>query len=611
MTNRTNEIKANRQSILASIPTPEFKEVDEEEEDITEETLEDSNASIAVRHVIYELEERNRRFQYLQSLEKGGGVTIIDIKGILEDLGRKGLVTQHPVYREFLEMVKDHYSNLQEQELDTDDFVVKVRDLLTQNAVLLKELVIQNDADPIPPEIPSFEIINQDDPKATGRNYWDQFVVTEETEQEFEVAEYDDKNDPEFSPEDDSDEIIEIIASTTVEEPQIDIETASPIASSPPSFNQEPRKRGRPRKLNSQPPPIVQTTGIKRKRGRPRKNMLIITTQNLEVLATEAEKKERELELAAAQAASDAANSKKRGRPPKKLSWSDSTDDPEYLPTITAPLPPFELFSDDLFYDEEDEEDQRGKKKRSRRRALFTDDLFDSSDSLFDFDCLDVVPDLSSEISTTDDFTILESASPLQPLRKTRAQGKTFDKFLPDELPLMEDTHQSNSDIESFGNSPSSLDSPMIGATLVSMTLPPFDYEEFGEESEPESLYDDDEDYYDFSDNEFHEFPIISPRSSPVLDDGFKRKRGRPRKKAEVPHYAPPSIPSTGIESSSELNKKTRHARNKINDFNLEDLLESSEDEKPKKKRRSSLDYGDRKSPKSRVRVRGVPLDVN
>ncbi len=81
MTKGTNEIKANKQAELASIPIPEWREVDDVEEEDSSDEEDISNASFALRHVIYELEERNRRFQYLAALEKGGGVTIIDIKG--------------------------------------------------------------------------------------------------------------------------------------------------------------------------------------------------------------------------------------------------------------------------------------------------------------------------------------------------------------------------------------------------------------------------------------------------------------------------------------------------------------------------------------------------
>jgi hypothetical protein len=73
----------HKQSVEEAIPIPDWRDVERRrEEEMSSEDEEDlSNSSFAIRHVIWELEERNRRFQYLKNIGKGEGVPIIDVKG--------------------------------------------------------------------------------------------------------------------------------------------------------------------------------------------------------------------------------------------------------------------------------------------------------------------------------------------------------------------------------------------------------------------------------------------------------------------------------------------------------------------------------------------------
>ncbi len=96
-------------------------------------------------------------------------------------------------------MVKDHYSNLANFEytllflivfdaprLDTDEFVLKVRALITDNAILLNDLLTNSEQQIY---VPSFDVVDEleVDESTTGRNYWHYFTTKEEYESEYEV----------------------------------------------------------------------------------------------------------------------------------------------------------------------------------------------------------------------------------------------------------------------------------------------------------------------------------------------------------------------------------------------------------------------------------------
>ncbi len=128
--------------------------------------------------------------------------------------------------------------------------------------------------------------------------------------------------------------------------------------------------------------------------------MLIITTQNLEALALEAQKKDKPVEVPTTLVD----GKRKRGRPPKKPLLCDSLDDPEYFPTITEP-PPFELFSEDL------QMDDKKKRGRSRRNSLIEEDEFTPEE---------------------DEFTLSLSDSNSSILPETSLLPDSLDSFLPD-----------------------------------------------------------------------------------------------------------------------------------------------------------------------------------
>jgi len=481
----------------------------------------------------------------------------------LEDMSQRAMVIKHSIYKQFVQMVKEHYSNLLDKELDTDEFLMKIRALLTDNASLLKDLIIKSDNRPVVQ--PSFEIIDEEevDESKTGRNYWDYFTTQEDYESDYEDEE------EEFSPED-NDTLIEIVASTADD-----------------YYDADKKRRGRPRKFTNKPPQVILPSDVKKRRGRPRKNHLIITIENLEALALETQNKLKKT-------LGPFDEKRKRGRPKKILEptkgeeQQQPIESTEYLPTITE-LPPFELFSF--------EEDKK-KRGRPRKRSLETVSeeipitlsnsnsmLPDRSPIISDSLLSDtILPELPNEI-------IIHSSSRKSPKRKRGRPKK-------DESTLLEDssTHQSNSDIENV-SSPSSLDSPMIGAT--------FDTHVFDDDDD-ESIYDDELNYENSNSNSS---PIpSSPQQLFVQDDSPQKKpRGRPRKKQEN---------DSGSDTSSELNnKKTRHSRNKITDFFEEDEnYLDNEFSKSKKKRRNSMDLSGENKKKFTKRHEGkssrVPLIV-
>jgi hypothetical protein len=171
------ELKVTRNRILSSIPISYSKDLESETKeaelvwDGEEENF--SNANFAIRHVIMELEERNRKYQFLAASSKGG-VPIIDIRGILNHMKVKKNVTQHTIYKKFIELVKEHYSSVNES-VEVDDLLVKVRALITENGTIIKEMFCKDDKS-------EGEIFNLEldeltpDPPLTGRNFFDIFA---------------------------------------------------------------------------------------------------------------------------------------------------------------------------------------------------------------------------------------------------------------------------------------------------------------------------------------------------------------------------------------------------------------------------------------------------
>jgi len=547
MTNRTNEIKAQKQELLASIPTPDWRDVEQEGTESSDEEEDISNASYAIRHVIYELEERNRMFQGLAALEKGGGVTIIDIKGILADLAQKNMVIEHALYKEFVQMVRNHYSNLLQGELDTDTFLINVRNLLTDNAVVLKELVVKSDKEPVA-QLPNFEVVDEEevDESKTGRNYWDYFTTREEYE-----SEYEDKDDEEFLLIDDSDAIIEIVASTD-DDP-----------------NPEKRKRGRPRKPNQRPPPVL-PINIKRRRGRPRKNLVVITTGNLEELAIENQPKPVKIPTESY----GYADKRKRGRPKFDVSrfYDDDEEEDEeedefdeeffdeYVPLTELPPSYEELTATSLpsttitttiattdmvitpnpeFLEIPTDLSVKRKRGRPRKKPLVLPPeelpltLSDSNISLLpDHDGSPILSDslldttLQLELSPTDE---LLSTAFMETPKKLNKRGRTRRSKMPDH-PLLED-HQYNSDIEDVSTSPHSIDSPV----LSTITLRPL----LNDEDDVSDFYDDPL-FGDLNSENSNSIPSpipSSPQQTAPAESPFtpKRARGRPRKKPTLP----------------------------------------------------------------------------
>jgi len=306
------------------------------EEEENEEDL--SNGSFALRHVINELEERNKRFQYLRSLEKTGAVPSIDIRGILSDMSQKSSVTRHDLYKDFLGMVQDHYS-LRDDCMETEDMLVKVRSMITDNAVTLKDLfttpddALQGESNVVPP-ISIDDHWTQDETK-TGRNFYDSFVVSEEPVPE-ESPEPDEEYEEEVLDDDDDynedDELYDDMQKSSksgaalspkqLQEFLAETESADESGDSSPDGK---RKRGRPKKSDMKPKIIVLTeVKEKRGRGRPRKKPPL-TPGTLEVvpdpIIEESENKEK----------------RKRGRP-KKMRIAEFTITTETLGKVVEQL---------------------------------------------------------------------------------------------------------------------------------------------------------------------------------------------------------------------------------------------------------------------------------
>lgn len=299
-----------KQPIEEEIPIPDWRE-SRREEDLSSEDEEDlSNSSFAIRHVIWELEERNRRFQFLKNIGKGEGVPIIDVKGILEDMRTKKTVARHELYKRFLHMVQDHYS-IRNDSLETDDMLASVRSLITDNAVILQDLFATRD------EEEGEELLNLDveeawteDTSAAGRHFYDNFVPPKL--EEAPIVE----EDVHIDIEDETEELVEEqpdgLASpkTLLSQKQIQEFLAatgdSGNESSDYSDSPQKRKRGRPRKLIDQRPKIIILTEVKEKRGRgrPRKKPPLTPT-NLEVMIDDPSESDEQKEK------------RKRGRPKK------------------------------------------------------------------------------------------------------------------------------------------------------------------------------------------------------------------------------------------------------------------------------------------------------
>jgi hypothetical protein len=304
----------HKQPVDAAIPIPDWRDVERRrDEDSSEEEEDLSNGSFAIRHVIWELEERNRRFQFLKNIGKGEGVPIIDVKGILEDMRTKKAVARHELYKGFLQMVQDHYS-IRDDSLETDDMLASVRSMITDNALTLKDLfATQEEQDEGEEEILDLDVDEAwtEDVSGSGRHFYDNFVppappVVEDTEDapvdiedETEDLEEPESPKPSLTPK----QIQEFLAATDSGNDDSDYSESSP----------QKRKRVRPRKLDQKPKIIILTeVKEKRGRGRPRKKPPLFPT-NLEATPDEpTEETEEQKER------------RKRGRP-KKLKIAEIT----------------------------------------------------------------------------------------------------------------------------------------------------------------------------------------------------------------------------------------------------------------------------------------------
>jgi len=281
------------------------------DEDSSEEEEDLSNGSFAIRHVSWELEERNRRFQFLKNVGKGEGVPIIDVKGILEDMRTKKAVARHELYKRFLQMVQDHYS-IRNDSLETDDMLATVRSMITDNALTLKDLFAKQEEQ----EEGEEDILDLDVDEAwtenvsgSGRHFYDNFVPPEPPVEDTEDAPVDIEDEAEDLEEPESPQ-----PSLTPKQIQ-EFLAATDSGNDDSDYSESPQKRKRVRPRRSdQKPKIIILTEVKEKRGRgrPRKKPPLIPT-NLEATPDEPTEESEEQK-----------EKRKRGRP-KKLKIAEIT----------------------------------------------------------------------------------------------------------------------------------------------------------------------------------------------------------------------------------------------------------------------------------------------